>query len=152
MLTRWSGKHGYWLLSGGLALAFAGAAAAGIAVHSTARAHRMPVTLREYRVTTKRLAASGKTTFVATNRGHLAHSLAISGPGIGKKRIVGVIGPGKTKSLTVTLKRGTYRLWCPVPGHAALGMRTTLRVGAATGGTETTTNSTSTSGGGAVWG
>jgi uncharacterized cupredoxin-like copper-binding protein len=148
MLERWSGMRRYLLLAGGLALAFAGAAAAGIAVHSSARTARMAVTLREYRITVKRTAAVGKVTFVASNKGQIAHSLEISGPGVGKKRIVGLIAPGKSKTLTVTLKRGTYSLWCPVPGHAALGMKTSVRVGSAAGGGGTT----STTGGGAAWG
>ena len=141
MLKRWGGTRRYLLLAGGLALAFAGAAAAGIAVHSSARTARIAVTLREYKISVKKTAAVGKVTFVASNKGQIAHSLEISGPGIGKKRIVGLIAPGQSKTLTVTLKKGAYALWCPVPGHVALGMKTSLRVGSVASGGGTTTTS-----------
>jgi len=36
-------------------------------------------------------------------------------------------GPG-TQALTWDLKPGTYTIWCPVDGHRAKGMQTTLTV------------------------
>ena len=38
------------------------------------------------------------------------------------------VSPGKTASLTVTLKPGTYTFYCPVDGHKAAGMKGTLKV------------------------
>jgi uncharacterized cupredoxin-like copper-binding protein len=35
---------------------------------------------------------------------------------------------GSRATQTVTLRRGTYRLWCSLPGHEAAGMRALLRV------------------------
>jgi plastocyanin len=71
----------------------------------------------------------GTVTLVAVNKGKIAHSLAISGPGVASRRITGTIKPGTSRSLTVTLKAGTYTLKCPIDGHAALGMKTTLKSG-----------------------
>jgi plastocyanin len=133
-----------------LALALAGAAVAGVVMHRSAHGSRIVVALREYRITLKGTAAAGKTTFAVTNRGKIAHSFAISGPGTAKKRIAGTIAPGQTKTLTVTLAAGTYTVWCPVPGHAALGMKATLHV---TGSSVSGTAGTTTSGGnGGSWG
>jgi hypothetical protein len=52
----------------------------------------------------------------------------------------------------VTLEAGTYHVWCPVPGHAAKGMKAIIVVsgGLASGGGSTSTASTST--GGSNWG
>ena len=53
----------------------------------------------------------------------MPHAIAIQGHGSGK-----VVQPGGTSTLTTTLKRGTYTFLCPVPGHAAAGMKGTLTV------------------------
>lgn len=125
-------------------LAAVGAAVAGAVAHAGASASRVVVTEKEYGLTLSpaRLAA-GKVTLVAVDKGKLGHSLEISGPGVKNQRIPGTIRPGSSRSLTVVLRTGTYTLWCPVPGHAALGMRTTLRVGSG-GGAGTTTKAGTT--------
>lgn len=64
----------------------------------------------------------GPTTFTAMNNGHVAHSLEVDGPGVSDQRIPGTIAPGSSKTLTVTLKAGTYEIYCPVDGHKGLGM------------------------------
>jgi uncharacterized cupredoxin-like copper-binding protein len=52
------------------------------------------------------------------------------------QRISGTIAPGKTRSLTVQLHGGSYKLWCPI--HVAQGMKTTIKVsGTAPAGTTT---------------
>jgi uncharacterized cupredoxin-like copper-binding protein len=54
------------------------------------------------------------------------HGIAISGKNVSKKGKI--VNPGKTTSVTVTLKRGKYTFYCPVPGHRQLGMKGTLTV------------------------
>ena len=126
-----------------LVAAVAGAALAGMAALAGTKTARLSVSEVEYKLTLspKRVAA-GKTTLVVVDKGKVAHSLSIAGPGLKKRLIAGTISPGSSRSITVTLKAGTYSLWCPVPGHAALGMKTTLAVGpsttSGTGGTTTT--------------
>ena len=39
-----------------------------------------------------------------------------------------LIAPGKSAKLTVTLKAGKQAYTCTVPGHAAAGMKGTLKV------------------------
>jgi uncharacterized cupredoxin-like copper-binding protein len=70
----------------------------------------------------------GTYTFVADDKGHTTHALEIEGPGIEDKK-TGNLAPGSHQSLTVTLQKGTYELYCPVDGHKQLGMDTHITVG-----------------------
>jgi uncharacterized cupredoxin-like copper-binding protein len=63
-------------------------------------------------------AKAGKFTFDVKNSGQLPHDLAIKG---GPK--TELIQPGKSATLTVTLKPGKYHLYCTVPGHEQAGMK-----------------------------
>ncbi len=67
--------------------------------------------------------AHGSVTFKVTNSGALAHDFSINGkktPQIASK---------KSATLTVTFsKAGNYKYQCTVPGHAAAGMKGTLKV------------------------
>ncbi len=63
----------------------------------------------------------GKYIFKYTNTSGLNHNLkvgSVSTPTFGKG----------TKSITVTLKKGTVSYICTVPGHAAGGMKGTIKV------------------------
>jgi uncharacterized cupredoxin-like copper-binding protein len=61
---------------------------------------------------------AGKITFDVTNGGAVPHDLAIVGMSEKTKQI-----PAKgSAQLTVTLKAGTYELYCSVPGHKEAGM------------------------------
>lgn len=133
------------LLATTLALATTGGAVAALTASAGTTSQRLTVTEVEYKIglSSSHLKA-GLTTFMVVDKGKLAHSLSISGPGLKKRLIVGTIKPGSSRAVTVTLKAGSYSLWCPVPGHAALGMRTTLKAGSSTGSTSggsTTTKS-----------
>jgi uncharacterized cupredoxin-like copper-binding protein len=138
------------------ALALAGAALAAVMSHgSVSSATAITVTEREYRITlSKKTAASGNVTFTVHNIGHLKHGFAVSGGGLSGVKKIAVIAPGKTRTLTVKLGGGTVQIWCPMPGHAALGMKTSLKVSGAAApapvGSGATTGVTST--GGYAWG
>ena len=113
------------------ALALGGAALAGAGAHAQSTAPKVTVGLKEFRLipsTTK--LRTGKVLLVAVNRGKFPHALEIKGPGVNAK--TAILRPGQSKTLTVTLRKGTYSLWCPVSNHAAMGMRMTLKVRAAT--------------------
>jgi uncharacterized cupredoxin-like copper-binding protein len=135
-------------------LAVAGAATAGVVAHASASKTTIRVTEREYTVAlSAKTAPAGPVQFQIKNAGRLAHELEIAGPGVTKK--TPMIKPGKSAVLTVTLRAGSYSLWCPVPGHAAHGMKAALTVtgsatagGASTGGTSDTTTTDS----GMPWG
>ncbi|MGK4578664.1 cupredoxin domain-containing protein [Kitasatospora sp. HPMI-4] len=72
--------------------------------------------------------APGTYTLLVENAGAVAHSLAVSGPGVSAAHTP-TISPGGRAQLTVTLQTGTYDLWCPIDDHRALGMDTHLKVG-----------------------
>jgi uncharacterized cupredoxin-like copper-binding protein len=132
-----------------LTMAVAGAALAGVMAHATATKTTVKVTEREYRITLVGKPKVGVDRFVVKNTGTLSHGLVIAGPGV-KKRIA-LLRPGKSAVLVVTLKAGKYTIWCPVAGHAALGMKTAVKVGAvATGSTGSSTSSSTTTG--SAWG
>src|SRR5436309_9718994 len=57
----------------------------------------------------------GTYTFVVVNKGPSSHNLTINGPGVANQATP-TSGPGTT-TLTVTLKKSTYDLFCSVPGH-----------------------------------
>ena len=69
----------------------------------------------------------GRYTFTAKNTGHHEHALEIEGPG-GENRSR-TLDPGQSTTLTVTLKSGSYEVYCPVDGHKDLGMKTDITVG-----------------------
>jgi hypothetical protein len=69
----------------------------------------------------------GTYTFVATNSGQVVHALEITGPGL-HNATTADLQPGQSADLTVALKAGTYDVFCPVPGHKALGMNLDLKV------------------------
>ena len=77
------------------------------------------VTIKNFKFTlSKKSATHGKVTFKLTNKGHTQHDFKIAGKKTPK------IGPGKSATLTVTLKKGKkYTYICTVPGHAQLGMK-----------------------------
>ena len=72
--------------------------------------------------------AAGPATFTITNAGSIPHALEVEGQGIEQE--TALIQPGATATLTVTLKPGTYEVYCPVgeDSHKKLGMETHLQV------------------------
>src|SRR5438093_10536518 len=62
-------------------------------------------------------ARHGKITLKMSNPSSFQHAIAV-GSHKGK-----VVGKGGTSTVTVTLKKGTYTFYCPVPGHRAGGMK-----------------------------
>ena len=65
----------------------------------------------------------GKVTFKITNKGAVQHDFKIDGV---KSKL---ISPGKSASISVNFKKkGSYPYLCTVPGHAAAGMKGTLKV------------------------
>jgi plastocyanin len=114
------------------ALALAGAAVAAVVSHGSSATTTIKVTEREYHIALSATSAkAGSVTFVVRNTGKIAHRLSVAGAGLTKPVSTPTIKPGTTRSLTVKLAGGQLSLWCPVPGHAALGMKTALKVAGA---------------------
>jgi plastocyanin len=107
-------------------LIFALLAAAGaiaLVAPSSPGATSVAVTGKEFKFTlSPKSAKAGSVTFRFTNRGKVKHDFKIAG----KK--TKLIGPGKSATLKVTLKKGSAPYLCTVPGHAASGMKGKLTV------------------------
>jgi len=117
--------------------AFAGAAAK----------QRVTASLTDFHIAlSKKIFKPGNYTFLVKNNGQTTHALAISGPGLVDKSSADVT-PGMSTMLTVTLKKGDYDFFCPIPGHKALGMNLNVLVRSG-GGSSAAVSSGSGSGGG----
>src|SRR6266567_4649031 len=101
-----------------------------------APAHRAPgdpaavsAKLSEWKVElSKRTIAAGTVTFTIANVGSIPHAFEVEGQGIEQE--TAVIQPGSSTTLTLTLKPGSYEVYCPVgeDSHKRLGMETDLKV------------------------
>jgi uncharacterized cupredoxin-like copper-binding protein len=65
---------------------------------------------------------AGAVTFKVTNKGNLPHDFKV-----GTKKTA-MLSPGKSATLSVTLKKGKTAYLCTVSGHAAAGMKGTITV------------------------
>jgi len=94
-------------------------AAPALAARSHASATRVKVIAVEFKftVTPSIISKPGAVTFTLVNKGTIGHDFKIAG----KK--TPVIKPGKSVTLTVTLKAGKFPYLCTVAGHAAAGMK-----------------------------
>jgi uncharacterized cupredoxin-like copper-binding protein len=129
-----------------LALGVLGAVTAGVVAQASTARTTINVTEREFSIKlSARQVPVGVVQFVIRNSGKYPHALSIKEGAVSKR--TPLIKPGKTATLTLTLKKGTVSVWCPVPGHAARGMKTTLAVGAGTTlpATTSTADTTTTS-------
>ncbi len=127
-----------------LALGVLGAVTAGVVAQaSTTKTTTINVTEREYAIKlSAQKAPVGVVHFVIHNRGAYSHALSIKEGTLSKR--TPLIKPGKSATLTVTLKKGKVSIWCPVPGHAARGMKASLGVGVVVTTPTTTADTTTT--------
>ena len=106
---------------------------AAVALAAARPRHRAPgaVTARlsEWKVElSEATIAAGPVTFTISNAGSIPHGFEVEGEGIEQE--TKVLQPGTTATLTLTLKPGTYEVYCPVgeDSHKKLGMETHLKV------------------------
>jgi plastocyanin len=119
------------------AVAVTAAAVAGTAASQAANG----ATPKRPAATTKTLSASkskiafnvktirvkhGKVTLKMSNPSGIQHAIAVEGHGVDKDGKT--VGKGGTSTVTVSVKKGTYTFYCPVPGHKAAGMKGKLIV------------------------
>jgi uncharacterized cupredoxin-like copper-binding protein len=122
--------------SAALVLAACSSGGGGQADHSTGSGAsktgsgtRVTVTETEYGLKLSRSSFTpGTYTFVADNAGKITHALSIDGPGVEDAKTKN-IQSGQMSTVTVTFKKGSYDLYCPIPGHKQLGMDKHIQVG-----------------------
>ncbi len=71
---------------------------------------------------------AGVVTIEAKNAGTISHALLLTGASVTAQAPDFSYQPGAAESFTVALAPGTYTFFCPVDGHAGLGMKGTLTV------------------------
>jgi len=99
------------------------------AFSSTAAAQSIPVTLSEWKVKLGRdTVPAGKITFQVKNEGTMTHGFFVRGNGV--QQGSPDIPVGQSGTLTLTLKPGSYTVYCPLAdlSHRKAGMLTTLVV------------------------
>src|SRR3954454_4397640 len=130
------------LLIGGLAAGLVSLLAVSTALASYG--HSVKVTLSEFKVAPNpKSTSAGKVTFTVKNAGDVEHEmvvvkttkaaskLAVSGGRASTKGQVPAvedIAAGKSKKVTVNLKKGHYVLICNIPGHYGGGMHSDFTV------------------------
>jgi uncharacterized cupredoxin-like copper-binding protein len=103
--------------------------AALAALSSVAKAQPVAVTLSEWKVGLGRdTVRAGSVTFRLKNAGKMTHGFYVRGEGVDKG--ARELEAGQEGSLTVTLKPGTYEVFCPMSdlSHKAAGMSRKLVV------------------------
>jgi len=113
---------------GGL-LFVASALGAGLQHQASPGPAMVTANLTEWKVElSETTVVAGVVTFTVTNAGSIPHAFEVQGQGIEKE--TAVIQPGSSATLRLTLKPGTYEVYCPVgeDSHKKLGMETHLNV------------------------
>jgi plastocyanin len=116
------------LLAAALGLCLAGPASAGKPAPSRVLATGNDTP--EYTLVLSRTkVAPGASIIQFSNSGQDAHNLVVQRVGSTAVRSLGEVDPGETGSLQIGhLRKGSkYRLFCSLPGHAALGMEAVLK-------------------------
>jgi uncharacterized cupredoxin-like copper-binding protein len=70
---------------------------------------------------------AGAYTFHVVNKGKVPHNLTIDGPGV-QSAHTKTLAPGESADLNAQLAKGTYDLYCSIPGHKQLGMDAKLSI------------------------
>lgn len=92
-------------------------------------ARKVEVTLGERHIQMDREIPAGKTAFVVRNNGRERQNFKIEGNGLDKEFMIAV-APNDTKTLSVDLKHGDYKVFVPMPGKdsEAKGSEVMLKV------------------------
>jgi uncharacterized cupredoxin-like copper-binding protein len=118
-------RHRKRVLASALMLGLA-AGTGGLPVqHAAGKTVQQKVTAKEFAFTPKAITVDdGTVQFVVTNAGATEHTFVIDALGVKSRPI----RPAETVVLTATALKGTYVIYCDIPGHKEAGMVATLAV------------------------
>jgi predicted lipoprotein with Yx(FWY)xxD motif/uncharacterized cupredoxin-like copper-binding protein len=85
------------------------------------------VSLTDFKIDMPSELPAGRTVFSVTNDGDAEHNFEVEGNGI-EEELEENLQPGESGTLELDLKPGTYEVYCPVDGHADMGMELELTV------------------------
>ncbi len=97
--------------------------------------HRLTLTETEYRIVpvTPTAARTGRIAITVRNSGRIVHALAVKTPS--GLLTTADLAPGAATTITVEVSRpAAVAFFCPIAGHAGLGMHGVLLVGQADAG------------------
>ncbi|HSC50576.1 MAG TPA: hypothetical protein VLD16_09970 [Gaiellaceae bacterium] len=101
--------------------------ALGLGWHATPA--RVGVSATEFHLTLSRASVkAGVVEIELQNDGQDPHDLRIRRVGGAHTFSVPLVAPGKHRTIALRMRPGSYRLWCSVADHRALGMQAVLRV------------------------
>jgi uncharacterized cupredoxin-like copper-binding protein len=92
-----------------------------------AAAQTVSVSETEFKITLQKKPGAGAVTFDVKNAGKIPHDFVVEGNGVEEK--TPTLNAGAGAKVKVTLKPGTYDLYCSLPGHKQAGMDVKLTVG-----------------------
>jgi hypothetical protein len=96
---------------------------------SAAPASRLFVDAKEFSlILSRQTLKPGEARIQLYNSGEDAHDLRLERMGGTRVLRVRETSPGDVTELRALLRRGRWKLWCSLPGHAKAGMRATLVV------------------------
>ena len=90
---------------------------------------RLGVSATEFHLTLSRpMVRAGVLEIELQNDGQDPHDLRVRRVGGSHTFSIPLVQPGKRRTVAIHVKAGSYRLWCSVADHQALGMQAVLRV------------------------
>jgi plastocyanin len=112
-----------------LAMACGGSSGSSTASTPTPAPQTVTFTESEFKIDASSTTLKpGTYIFTAANDGKFPHDLHVATPDGSELGHSEQITTGQTSSFQVSLKAGTYTLFCAVPGHRARGMETKITV------------------------
>ena len=87
------------------------------------------LTAKEFLYEPKELSASpGDIIFVVKNGGAIEHNFVLEDQAKKRQAAIPIVEPAQMAEAKANLQRGTYTIYCSIPGHKEAGMVATLRV------------------------
>jgi uncharacterized cupredoxin-like copper-binding protein len=97
------------------------------ATTTTTSSTSVPASETEFKIALpKSTVSAGSYAFAVKNDGHIPHDFVVQGNGVDER--TPTIQPGKSATLKLDLKPGTYDVYCSIPGHKQAGMDVKLTV------------------------